>query len=393
MKKYIIAAVIAIVSGCSDRIERTLDFSGTLVPARISSLLEISVDLDDYTPVSLEWAGAEWDGIGFMTYDIAFDRIGGDFSRPVAVFHAPGIEDSSMELSKDEMKSVFSAASVTSKDREVSVQWIVRTAAGTQKLSSAPAVIHMAMTPDPDAFVAGNPVYIAGEGALESGMSMTYIPSIDYDFKAAHYNDNSSLKNFNYEIFTELGAGKPYYFWSGTTTGDKDWIFAVNPEKPQGYSTVTRSILKDADMTASVSSSGVYRIRMNTSSGEIYIKKVNSVSLRYWNGSVHDNTMQYKGNGVWSIDLNVPAGSFGYKFLFMGLDSDQPTGAEYPSQAYSSDREDRYWRIVTVIGGAATAANPRAAGTWAFPADAMGRTSTYTVYMNDTYGAYTHYIE
>lgn len=394
MRKHIIFIAIALmaITGCNEKVEKSLDLSGNLVPAQIVSPSDTLIDIDEYVPVPFKWSGASWDGIGVMTFDMAFDRPEGDFSRPIAVFHAPGPADSRRVLSKDEIKSVFAAAT-SSKESEISVQWIVRTAAGAQKINSAPATVRLAMTPEPDAFVPGNTIYIAGTGSVEKGQHMTYIPSIDYDFAADHYNDNSNLKNFNYEIFTELEAGKPYYFWSGTTTGDKDWYFTVDPSNPEGYSTVSKSIKKEADTTAAVSVSGIYRIRMNTSSGEIYIKRISSVSLRYWNGAVNDNTMTYEGSGTWSVRLNVAQGAFGYKFLFFGLDGDQPTGSEYPSLEYSSDPMDKYWHIVTVKGGAATAADPRAAGTWGFPETAMDRESLYTIYMNDIYGSYTHYIE
>lgn len=386
---------------CQDEVQQevvyNLEAADILAPSQ-----DYVADLDEYEPLTFEWSEAEWDGYGVVTYDIVFVREGGDFASPVMVFHSATTDSTQRTrrtLSKNEIKELYSAASLTNKDREVVVDWKVRTAAGGKRLESATVgKVKMTMTPDPDPFVVGNDIFIDGEGAAEAGQKMVYIPSVDYHFDARDYNDNSPYcKTFDYEIFTKLTAGKPIYFWSGTSSGDKDWFFALDGESGEAATTFTKSIRKDAVLTATVAADGVYRIRLNTVSGEVYLKKVNEVSFRWWPGPT-DNVMEYVGGGKWEIVRTVPAKAIGYKFLFKGLDGDQPYGSEYPEvnlvDGSMNGVPENYWYVVSVKGGAAPALNKaRANGTWRFPSEALGASATYTISMNADAGAYTTTIQ
>ena len=378
----------------------------TLEPAEIlESSQELVSDLDEYEPLTFEWSEAEWDGYGVVTYDIAFVREGGDFSSPAMVFHnatTDSLTRTSRTLSKAEIKDLYAAASLTSKDRQVVVQWKVRTAGGGKRLESASVgKLTMTMTPDPDPFVVGNDIFIAGAGAVEAGQKMVYMPSIDFHLKedgARDYNDNSPYcKVFDYEIFTQLKAGEPVYFWSGETSGDKDWFFAFDGESAESATTFTKSIRKDAVLTATVAADGVYRIRLNTSTGEIYLKKVNTVALRNWPGP-KDTDMEYLGHGNWAVTTTIPENAIGYKFLFKGLDQDQPYGSEYPeyelNEGSMNGVADAYWYVVSVEGGAAPAlTKPRDFGVWRFPSEVLGKSAVYTISMNADAGAYTTSIK
>lgn len=381
-----------------------------LVQAEIlPDLLEIEVNLDEYSdadPITLEWTDAEWDGYGVVTYDVAFVREGGDFTRPVAVFHATSLVDSlrtKRTFTKAELKEVYANASLTTKDSEVTVEWIVRTAGGGKKLQSeSVGTLVMTMTPDPDPFVVGSPIFVVGAGAFEAGQKMTYMPSIDFHTDkaiAAHYNDNAPYcKSFDYEIFTQLTAGQPVYFCTSQTPGDQDWYFTFNTETAETATTFVTSIKKDAVLSATVTADGVYRIRLNTATKEIYAKRISRVSHRVWaNGATLDHDMTYLGNGVWQTDRTVPSNkNNGYKFLFFGLDGDQPHGAQYMDLNLNNGSMEgvvpEYWYVVSVQGGAANA-NGRANGTWKIPTEALDVPCRYTISMNDEAGAYTTSIE
>ena len=106
--------------------------------------------------------------------------------------------------------------------------------------------------------------------------------------------------------------------------------------------------------------------------------------------------MTYKGNGVWQVDRIVPSGKTGYKFLFKGLDLDQPYGGQYMSLNLNNGSMEgvapKYWYVVSVQGGTA-AAGVRNNGTWLFPTEVFDKKCRYTISMNDEAGAYTTSIE
>ncbi|MGM9789542.1 MAG: SusE domain-containing protein [Candidatus Cryptobacteroides sp.] len=390
----------ALMWSCSDSEEVIVDY--TLDPATAVAPEDgLAINLDDYADtLHLTWSAAYWDGPGYPVYSVAFDKTDGDFSSPVAVYYVPEIGASEVLLTKTELKEIYNTVAAGEKVSSLDVKWIVRTSAYKEFKSDGPRAISLSMTPDPDAFKAGNDIVIAGEGAVEAGRKMVYIPNTTYSWDkaiSAHYNDNAPrCKEFDYEIFTELRGGAPFYFWSGESTGDKDWIFVFDNNSASDAVNYSLSILREATYNCTVASDGVYRIRINSAAKEVYVKPVTSVSLRYWT-PFSDNTMTYDGDGVWHVDLNVPAGKVGYKFLFFGLDGDQPTGAQYPSEAMpdasdmsSLNPADKYWHMVPVQGGAAN--GNKANGTYNFLAPAFGNTYRYTVYMNDTYGTYTHCV-
>ncbi|MGM9767389.1 MAG: SusE domain-containing protein [Candidatus Cryptobacteroides sp.] len=394
-------SAVALLWSCSGN-EETVEGDYNLSAAvAVTPEDNISIDLDNYADtLRITWSPASWDGPGWPTYSVAFDTEEGDFSRPVAVFYAPQLEVTGIALTKTELKEIYNKIAAGEKIKTLSVKWKVRTAAFKTAKSDEPHTIVLSMTPDPDAFKAGNDIFIAGEGAVEAGRKMIYIPNTTYSWDksiSAHYNDNAPrCKEFDYEIFTELKGGAPFYFWSGESTGDKDWIFVFDNNSASDAVNYSLSILREATFNCTVATDGVYRIRINSAAKEVYVKQVTSVSLRHWK-PVADNTMSYAGNGVWTIDLEIPAGRLGYKFLFNGLDGDQPTGAQYPSEAKPDVTDlsqlnpaDKYWHMVPVQGGAANGNKEN--GTFLFLDAAVGTTCRYTVYMNDTYGTYTHCV-
>ena len=396
------AAAAAIFSCGKDESGNSGDIQANLKIAAPAEPEEgLVIDLDSFSDTLwFRWNAAEWDGTGWPTYSLAFYRSQDTPETPVYVLHAARLDSTRLFLMKDDLKGIFNTIAAGEKISSVDAFWSIRTAArGHSIQEAARRKMTLNMTPDPDAFIAGNDIFLAGDGAgSEAGRKMVYIPNTTYSWDksiSAHYNDLSPMKEFDYEIFTGLEAGKPFWLWSGTSTGGQDWTFVLDNDSAENAGTYSLRTAREATFNSTVSSSGTYRIRISSSSKSIYVKKVNEVKLRFW-APVSDNPMTYQGNGVWSVDLNIPAGKKGYKFLFFGLDGDQPTGAQYPSEAVPSgsvsemNPADRYWHIVPVQGGAANGKKEN--GTFLFISDAVGRACRYTIYMNDTYGTYTHCV-
>lgn len=402
----LLAAFLLCISlfACKEDTGDDISINGNLTPASpLEPADEIPLDLDTFSDTDtlwFRWNKAEWDGLGWPTYSLAIYKEQETGGNPVYSRHVAQLDSTRMYLKKDELKNIFNTVAGGEKISSVDVFWSIRTSAkDTRAQESGRRKITLAMTPDPDAFVAGNDIILDGEGAgTEAGRKFVYIPNTTYSWNksiSAHYNDLAPLKEFDYEIFTSLEAGKPIVIWSGTSTGDRDWIFVPDNDSAESAGSYSLRTVKEAAFRTCVSTSGTYRIRLNSQSKAIYIKKINEIKLRFW-APVNDNPMTYQGNGTWYVDLAIPSACKGYKFLFFGLDGDQPTGAQYPSETVPSgtvpemNPADRYWNIVPVQGGPANGNKEN--GTFRVLDDAKGRVCRYTIYMNDTYGTYTHCV-
>lgn len=279
------------------------------------------------------------------------------------------------------------------------------------------------------ALIAGTRLYIGGEGVadVDKDHHMTYLPDIDYHADrdiAAHFSDNCAVKNdagtwketyhsdwsiydyannvwtsyFDYEIFVMLYAGKDIQLHDEDNT-----IYVALTSNTTGKGTVAYS---DTPISFQVPKDGIYRIRFNSTSKESYLSTPNSIIIRCWPGpkniNIWDPGMDYPGHGVFSttVDFSTQVtynadGNMGYKFLFMGFDSDQPTGMQYIGAPYTAwDGKDvKYWSLVPVQGSAWNATAPNSNGTYDFPADLKNKSLKVNLYFNDQYGAYVHFFE
>jgi len=341
MKLYLLTPLFLMVgiSACQEIEENTDPFSIDYPLTGVTSVSPengLVVDLDNTPSVMFSWQSASWGGIGFPVYDIVFDKEESDFSSPILICHCPSPEDTCHDFSVLDLKSVFKK-SITSKSQSViNLKWAIRTTAGGKRVLSSARSICLKMLPEPDEFVAGNDVFIAGSGAVEVGRKMSYIPSQPFD-PGRYYDRCTSggnvaactMSGYDYEIFTKLEGGKPFYFWTGTSSGDKDWIWVTDTNNGNSF---VSTVKKDADTTSTVPVSGLYRIRFNSSTGEALVSSITSVVLRRFSGNANA-TMTYDGDGRWKVtNYHVTWGDkvaadavhayrIGYKFLMTVADA------------------------------------------------------------------------
>ena len=381
MQRRLLLAILSIpllVISCEDNQQPVVKENiGTLVAATPSAPADgITVDLDEFSPVSFEWDGGSWDGFGFVAFDIIFDRAEGDFSKPIAAYYASSPADSVKTLSKDAFRDIFLAAANGTKVKKVDVKWVIRTKGGGKYLASSPRAISIKMTPEPDQFSTGDPMYIAGEGADEAGRKFGYFP-LGRTIPST-YKDKDGVE-YNYEIYTQLSGGKGIYFWAGETTGDRDWYFCpVAGTALNKHSTMVKSIKKDADSTAfTVPDDGVYRIRLNSTTNDVLVQKVTNNQFRLF--SVNKNaggswaahlnaTLTYVSDGIWKaedVEMRWGGDSFetrnsSYKFIITIGGSVQQYGyldGTISAQAPSDKNiDDKYWAVIPVVNGAAASA-------------------------------------
>ncbi|MBQ7194125.1 MAG: hypothetical protein IJS07_00640, partial [Bacteroidales bacterium] len=264
MKKYIItlSSIVLALSACGEynldnpyKPENGSIKTGTLtagIPAQPAE--GATFELDFYPEViDFSWDAATFDGTGIAVSKVLIDTCGGDFSSPAASFGVSHPDTLHRALTQDQAKSIFKALS-KAKENTLSASWCIASSAGGKTMLSAPRTIVLKMTPDPDPFVPGNPIYIAGTGTTEAGRNMVYLPNFINGWDSRDFNDNNyelapagndsngpkrmwinaGDNKFDYEIFTHLEAGGKLYFWSGgASLKNADWIFT--PAEDGGF--------------------------------------------------------------------------------------------------------------------------------------------------------------
>ena len=143
-------------------------------------------------------------------------------------------------------------------------------------------------------------------GAAEAGQKVVYVGASGYwNPSESHYSDNGDT--YNYEIFTSLTAGQPFYF--AAAGGEK---FSIN-----AAGTAVSRIARSADAAYSVSAAGIYRIRLNLPSGDAHVKQISRFVYSHY--GVLGADMEYVGEGVWSyhgIPLRYSNGSHNNRYKF-----------------------------------------------------------------------------
>lgn len=362
-----------------------------LVPAEIVAASEaVAVDLGDYTPIDLIWTSGSWNGEGSISYRAVIDRENGDFSEPLLIL-TPLKGTLSVFVTSRDMRTVWDAVRNPEDDGcTATVKWAVETYAGGKVLRSPAALISLKETviiKHVD-FEAGMPVYTAGEGSSEPGTEMSCIFSHPFE-TGGNYNDSQSCgMPVDYEIYTEIEAGKPFCL----SYGDK-------ADSPHGYISLAGAVPGEPcsyecsydfpQECYAAAEGGVYRIRLNTVDGQALVQKVDAVKIRCFgremkNGkwqqaNTTDFEMEYSGGGSWSLksfDIKWGNASFEkrydtYKFFVSISGNSQLYGAIADGNADNptGETDGKYWGTRTVAGGAAVAKGAFRYPMWLLSAD------------------------
>ena len=229
-------------------------------------------------------------------------------------------------------------------------------------------------------FTAGEDLFIGGEGA-EAGQQFTYVNTGYYNTSLSTYGDNFPMDMPYYEIHTQLKAGKSYYF------------YGLDGKKPLYVSAVNFAPVKDeASASTTVDEEGLYRIRINTATGEIVAKKINKFYfLHLWIKYKVD--FDYVAKGVWSKNFKMEVDENGewrddrYKFVVEFADgSIQHYGANHNDDDRHKNPESApkgYFDIQMT-------ATSDWDGKFKITEDYHRKNATITVYLNNEKGHYTH---
>ena len=302
----------------------------------------------------------------------------------------------------------------------------------------------------PDAeFTAGTKLFIGGTGvdAVDADHHMSYLPDMDYHWDrtvSSAFSDFCAYKNnagtdfrqeffnywtmydasgdaaadhwtsyFDYEIFVKLVGNADVYFYSKTAGGEPDVYAKINgnytwkdaPSANAGHVGGKSTVSFKAEAVAfQVPDDGIYRIRFSSVTKEAYVSKLTNAVFRVWapNGQQTTKNLTYSEHGIWSATIsdmdrgNNDNGGCGYKFLMIGFDQDQPYGAQYPqgeTKVNAIDPTNNVFSLVPVQGGpwGKNGANGTFSST-SLKAGEVYSSFTATLYMNDTYGFYSHTV-
>ena len=248
----------------------------------------------------------------------------------------------------------------------------------------------------------GDIVYICGSN--EAGQQMYLISSGYYNIEMADFGDNSNIATTPgdyYEIFTRINSGEVFYFYNATTGK----YYAPNAD---GSAVV--EISGPSNATYSIQNSGVWRIRANFNDSRANIRRIDQVrtELNYdsgADGAVHQ--LSYNGKGTWKKENAVIKGDPGKygRTLFVEyvvklwfnkdnadntIDYWQVYGStSVKSGSPDSNDDGSYWNVQPATGD--NWSHVFFYPSWTVDESNNGRyTATITLYMDNTYGHYTH---
>ena len=360
--------------GCDDNMGET--------DARMAAVQTL-VEPSDGKSIKLEASAStdlyfEWDYInaaeaGTFVYQIAFDKLEGDFSNPVYLVAADnnGLGNHA-SLTHKQLNKIAGMMGIAASETG-SFKWTVFSSKGTQRMKSGEE--HL-LTVTRLAGFADIPidVFVTGEGS-EGGTGLA---------KAARMK---AIAGGEFEIYTKLTAGKPFYFTDGTQSSARRFYTSDGLIKENGTSTVKTD--------------GVYRVTLDFNTGACTYTLVTRVGFYFSPQGEILFDLPYVGNGVFQAKATVTfkQESWGrderYKFrMFIREDggSGEETEVEWGTLNGTDSRPmpnspESYYYMQLLTGSGLTQWDNK----WKLMGDFDGVPATYTIYLTGD-RPYTHSI-
>lgn len=268
-----IASLLFIIAACSDTMGDP-DSSITEVKALIEPMDNKTVALQPAASASeyFEWEHAAITDGGPAVYQIAFDRVEGDFTNPVYLtYSANNGYNNNVTLTHKQLNKIVGMIGVGPSGTG-DIKWTVFSSKGTNAVKAALenrlTVTRLAGFPEEEIPV---DLYVTGD-ASEGGN----------DADKAH--KMKAISNGEFEVYTQLTAGEPFYFVSATSGTPMKFSFLDGLVKKEGTSTVA------AD--------GVYKITLDFNTGASTLTLVTRVSFYFSPQGAILFDLPYKGYGI-----------------------------------------------------------------------------------------------
>jgi hypothetical protein len=302
------------------------------------------------------WEGVRVEDSGAALYEVIFDKVGGDFSKPI--YRTTSDNNGYANGATITHKVLNKIASLAGIDpgSTGSLIWTVASSRGIKSvLSTQKSTISITSL---NGFVdIPDEVYITGEGS-EGGATL----SAALPFKLTAPGE--------FEIYTKLEAGKTYYF------ADR------KAGTPRVFYTSDNVTLKEGTQTTAITptKTAVYKINLDFTTATLAYTEIKSVGLWFSPSNAIILNMPYQGKGVWAGTgvINFRVESWGkdqrYKFQAVtstngsdvtkqfgtlnGTDS-PPNDASAPSYYYTKmlanvTQWDDKWKFADKVDGKST---------------------------------------
>ncbi|MHB9055484.1 MAG: SusE domain-containing protein [Paludibacteraceae bacterium] len=252
------------------------------------------------------WEPARAENSGMVLYEVAFDKVDGDFSKPLFITAADnngGVAHAT--LTHKQMNKIAALAGIGSSE-EGTIKWTIYSSKG---INPVKAEDERTLTLTRLAGFADIPdnLYITGD-ATEAGATLSNALVM------------KKVANGEFEIYTKLTQGQTFKFVSAVTGTPKEYSLAGEKIVEGGTSTVTKT--------------GIYKYYLDFNIGSFTTKEVTKVNL-YLNWSQMKIELPYKGFGVWEVT----------DYLITGLTGNDNNDDRYKFRMESSTGETE-WRAI-----------------------------------------------
>lgn len=300
-----------------------------LLPAQTTTL-----DLTSLGTTQFKWEPATAENGGYVLYQVAFDKEGGDFSNPLKVVNSDGNGGQpTLNISFKDLNAIAALAGI--KPESIgTLRWTVFTTKGLEV--QKPTVSSTVKVERPIQLDTPAQLYLTGS-ATEGGADINNALPM------------RRISDSGYEIYTSLKAGD-YQFVTGKSAGaEKIYLNGIK--------------LKTNGATTYTGDNKVYRIRVDFAVGVGAIDEVSKVELWFPPFRIFI-PYNYAGTGTWKVlnqQIQFKTESWGdderYKFKYTFINSEGASFVEwYGSANRDNSRPDAntpasFWNLVRQTQG------------------------------------------
>ena len=325
----ILLLTVFAVTSCKKE-NRPLDLGLSPVGALATPNDNVDIKLEPTTAASVlfKWDAASTGDNGVILYELAFDKEGGDFSKPVykVVSDGAGIQ-TQVTLSHKDLNKIANAAGIASLSAG-KLKWTVIASKSTNVI---PASASRTLNLERPAGFAENPaeLYLTGS-ATEGGADLS---------KAVKLKKN---EDGVFEIFTSLKAGE-YLLTDKNVEGGRKY----NLENGVIKESSTPVVVTGAKQT--------YRLNFDFTSATAKSTQVNSIGLYMSAYGSEIGTLSYTENGVFEApDVAVEFYQFSwgrderYKFILHTADGNEYMGSTNANNDPPAGKPAAYFYLIPV---------------------------------------------
>jgi len=222
--------------------------------------------------IEFSWKKAEA-SVGITPqYEVVFIKENGDFNSPLEKIKAGNSgKDNKAKISHLQLDQIAAKANI-GEGETGTLKWSVNTYSGSLKALATTS--HKITVTRSAPFVVPSALYITGE-ATETGTDVA--GSMEF----------TQLASGKFEIFTKLEASQNYRFIDSRNQNALRYFFAKDGK------------LEIGETYSKVNKSGIYRITVDFSSGEVTHTEVNNFRLVFCIDNNLNIPLKYDGNGTW----------------------------------------------------------------------------------------------